>query len=311
MPATVTRTRSGRIPRARPPPRATARWPRTALRSRQAGAGRPCRVVPGRGWPRPDRRRSLRRARACLGSAARRSSPARAAASPPAGAGGPVGRRRRPSGAASVGRVLARTVAPVAAPAGPSARRAAAAAPARSARPRRGRGRRCAASAPASASATTCSPRRGLRLLGQPRRPARGVGEDPRHRLLVGLRRLLVLMRRGHGGRAAACARLRPACRSAASAPVVVEVPVGQAVPDHLEGQEVLALLAQHPAQALHVVVEELAVARGRTLGVHQALALEEADLRDGDVGELLPQQGQDVADGEVGAAAHSFPATR
>ena len=93
--------------------------------------------------------------------------------------------------------------------------------------------------------------------------------------------------------------------------PEVVQLPAGQAVPDHLEGQEMLPLLAEHPAQPLHVVVEELAVARRRTLGVDQALALEEADLRDGDVGELLPEQRQDVADGEVGAAAHSFPATR
>ena len=56
---------------------------------------------------------------------------------------------------------------------------------------------------------------------------------------------------------------------------------------------------------------EELAVPRRRPLGVHQALALEEADLRDGDVGELLPEQRQDVADGEVRAAGHSLPATR
>ena len=64
-----------------------------------------------------------------------------------------------------------------------------------------------------------------------------------------------------------------------------------QAVPDDLERQEVLALLAQHPAQPLDVVLVELAVARRRALGVDEALALEEADLRDGDVGELLAQQ--------------------
>ncbi len=45
--------------------------------------------------------------------------------------------------------------------------------------------------------------------------------------------------------------------------PGVVEVPVGQPVPDDLEGQEVLTLLAEHPAQALDVVLEELAVPRG------------------------------------------------
>ena len=73
----------------------------------------------------------------------------------------------------------------------------------------------------------------------------------------------------------------------------------------------VIPLLAENPAQPLHIVVEEFAIARGRTLGVDQALALEEADLRDGDVGELLPQEGQDVTDGEISAGAHSLPATR
>ena len=69
---------------------------------------------------------------------------------------------------------------------------------------------------------------------------------------------------------------------------------------DHLQGQEVLTLLAQHPAQALDVLLVELPVARRRPFGVDQTLALEEADLGDGDVGELLTQQGQDVADGQV-----------
>ena len=73
-----------------------------------------------------------------------------------------------------------------------------------------------------------------------------------------------------------------------------------------LQRQEVLALLAQHPPQALDVVLVELAVARGGPLGIDQALALQEADLRDGDVGELLAEQGEDVADGQVGAGAHS-----
>src|ERR1039458_4996352 len=53
---------------------------------------------------------------------------------------------------------------------------------------------------------------------------------------------------------------------------------------DHLERQEVLPLLAQHPTQSLDVVLVELAVARGRPFGVDQPLALEKADLGDGDV---------------------------
>ena len=78
-----------------------------------------------------------------------------------------------------------------------------------------------------------------------------------------------------------------------------------------LSGQEVLPLLAQDPAQALDVGLEELAVPRRRALRVHQALALQEADFGDGDVGELLTQQRQDVPDREVRTGGHSFPATR
>ena len=85
----------------------------------------------------------------------------------------------------------------------------------------------------------------------------------------------------------------------------IVELAVGEAVLDHLERQEVLALLAQDPAQALDVGLVELAVARRRALGVEQALALEEADLGDGDVGELVLEQGQDLADREVRAVGH------
>jgi len=74
---------------------------------------------------------------------------------------------------------------------------------------------------------------------------------------------------------------------------------------------KVLALLAQDPAQALHVLLVELPVSRGGALRVDQALALQKADLRDRDVGKLLPEQREDVPDGEIRAAAHSFPATR
>jgi hypothetical protein len=91
----------------------------------------------------------------------------------------------------------------------------------------------------------------------------------------------------------------------------VVEIPLGQAVADHLEWEEVLTLLAQYPAQPLHIVLEEFSVTRRRALGVDQALALEKADLRDGDVGKFLAQKGQDVTDGEIRTAGHSLPATR
>jgi hypothetical protein len=83
-----------------------------------------------------------------------------------------------------------------------------------------------------------------------------------------------------------------------------------QAVLDHLEWEEVLTLLAEHPAQPLDVGVVELPVARGRPLGVDETLALEEPDLRDGDVGELLAKQREDVADRQVGAPAHRAPSS-
>src|SRR5437870_543598 len=82
----------------------------------------------------------------------------------------------------------------------------------------------------------------------------------------------------------------------------------GQSPLDHLEGQEVLALLAQDPAQAGHVVLVELAVARRGALRVEEPLALEEADLRDRDVGELLLQERQHLADRQVRPVGHVVP---
>ena len=75
---------------------------------------------------------------------------------------------------------------------------------------------------------------------------------------------------------------------------------------DHLEGQEVLTLLAQHPAQTLDIVLIELAVAGWGPLRVDQALAFQESDLRNCDVGEFLAEQGEDIADRQVGPGAHS-----
>ena len=72
-----------------------------------------------------------------------------------------------------------------------------------------------------------------------------------------------------------------------------------------------LPLLAQDPAQTFDVLLVELPVARRRALGIDQTLTLEETDLGNGDVGEFLTQQGQDVADGQIGAAAHSSTAAR
>ena len=78
-----------------------------------------------------------------------------------------------------------------------------------------------------------------------------------------------------------------------------------EAILDHLEGKEVLTLLPQHPAQPLHVGLVELPVPRRGALGIDQSLAFEETDLGDGDVGELLAEQGEDVTDGQIGPTAH------
>ena len=73
-----------------------------------------------------------------------------------------------------------------------------------------------------------------------------------------------------------------------------------EALLDHLQRQEVVLLLVQDPPQARHVGLVELPVARRGALGVDEALALEEADLRDRDVGELVAQHAEHLADREV-----------
>ncbi len=61
-------------------------------------------------------------------------------------------------------------------------------------------------------------------------------------------------------------------------------------------------LVAEDPAKALDVTLVELAVPRRRALRVEQPLALEKADLGDGDVGKGVLQEAEHLADGEVGA---------
>src|ERR1700722_1870251 len=73
-----------------------------------------------------------------------------------------------------------------------------------------------------------------------------------------------------------------------------------QTASDDLEGEKVLPLLAQDPPQPFDVVLIELAVSRGGPLGIDETLAFEEPDLGDGDVRELLPKEGKDLADREV-----------
>jgi hypothetical protein len=91
----------------------------------------------------------------------------------------------------------------------------------------------------------------------------------------------------------------------------IAQITGSQAVPNDLQGEEMLALLAQDPTQTLYITFIEFAVSRGRTFGIDQPLALEKADFGDGDVGELFSEQRQDIANGQVRTATHSSPATK
>ncbi len=70
-----------------------------------------------------------------------------------------------------------------------------------------------------------------------------------------------------------------------------------QMVLDHAQRKVAVTLGGEDVAQALDVGVGELAVSRGRALGLDEPLALEKADLGDGDVGEVAPQDLEDFPD--------------
>jgi hypothetical protein len=80
---------------------------------------------------------------------------------------------------------------------------------------------------------------------------------------------------------------------------------ITESVLDDFQRKEVLALLSQYPPQAFHVLFVELPVTRRCPLGIDQSLALQEPDLRDGDIGELLTEQGEDVTNRKVRPPAH------
>ena len=118
---------------------------------------------------------------------------------------------------------------------------------------------------------------------------SRTCAEAERASALCAARRRLLEQRLDGGGidSSVAARRLRPA-RLTANPPVAVDLV--EPLLDHLQRQEVLALLAQDEAQPFDVGRVELAVARRRALGIDEPLALEEADLRDRDVGELVAE---------------------
>ena len=84
---------------------------------------------------------------------------------------------------------------------------------------------------------------------------------------------------------------------------------------DDLQREEVLLLLVQDPAQPGDVGVVELAVPRRRALRVDEALALEEPDLRDRDVGNSSRRMSRtspiDRCDGSSAASRLGFTLTR
>ena len=64
-------------------------------------------------------------------------------------------------------------------------------------------------------------------------------------------------------------------------------------------------MLAQDHAQQVDIVVVELAVAARGSLGIDQALALQEPDLGDRHVGKLFEQQSEHFTDGQIGTFLH------
>jgi hypothetical protein len=64
----------------------------------------------------------------------------------------------------------------------------------------------------------------------------------------------------------------------------------------------VVLLLAQDPAQPVDVTFVELPVPRRGPLWVEQALAFQEPDLGDGDIGELVLEQREDLPDRQMGS---------
>src|SRR5439155_20156907 len=72
---------------------------------------------------------------------------------------------------------------------------------------------------------------------------------------------------------------------------------------DHLERKELFALQTEDEPESLDVVVTELSVPRLRALRLDQSLALEEADLRDGDVREQVLEHVEHFPDREVRTA--------
>src|SRR5262249_53099873 len=70
-------------------------------------------------------------------------------------------------------------------------------------------------------------------------------------------------------------------------------------VADHAQREELVALQPQDRRQSLEVLLAEEPVAAARPLRIQQPLVLEEADLRDRDVGELVGEAIHDLADPE------------
>ena len=86
--------------------------------------------------------------------------------------------------------------------------------------------------------------------------------------------------------------------RSTRPDPLLNKVPaLGQEGPNHLEGQEVVPLLAQNPSQAGHIGFRKLAVAGCRAPGGQEASRLQKTDLGHRRLRKLRLQSGQDLPD--------------
>ena len=65
-------------------------------------------------------------------------------------------------------------------------------------------------------------------------------------------------------------------------------------------------MFGENVAQTFNVVVIKLAVSRGRTLRNNQALAFEETDFRNSDIGKLLKKKSEYLTNGKVGTFSRS-----
>ena len=74
---------------------------------------------------------------------------------------------------------------------------------------------------------------------------------------------------------------------------------------NHLQRKIVVLLLTQDESQSFDFGVTELAISRGGSLRLDEALAFEKPNLRNGDVRKLFEQETEHFPDGKIRLCAH------